>query len=105
MLELTDENFEKEIQNTKKLVLVDFYSNWCPPCQLLSPILEKLKKEFEEKISFTKIDLDSAPLTAQKFGITKIPTVILFKNGKPISQFIGLKSESEIKSWLKNLIE
>ncbi len=105
MLKLTDENFEKEIQNIKKLVLVDFYSDWCPPCQLLSPILEKLKKEFEEKISFTKIDLDSAPLAAQKFGIDKIPTVILFKNGKPISQFIGLKSESEIKSWLKNLIE
>ncbi len=105
MINLTDDNFEKEIQDSKKPVLVDFFAEWCPPCQILSPILEKLEKERAEQIVFAKINVDMAPKTSRKFGINPIPTVILFKDGKPISGFVGLKPESEIRKWLDGLLK
>ena len=105
MLELTDENFEKEISNAKKPVLVDFFAIWCPPCSILSPILEKIEEEFKEKVIFAKVNVDAAPKTSQKYGINPIPTVILFKGGKPISEFIGARPENEIREWLKDNLE
>ncbi len=105
MKNLTDDNFDGEIKNAKGPVLVDFFATWCPPCQVLSPILEKLEKEFGEKITFAKIDVDAAPQTSQQYGINPIPTVILFKEGKPAAQFTGLKPEAEIKEWLEKQIK
>lgn len=101
MEDLTDQNFEKEISSAKKIVLVDFYSSWCNPCSILSPILEKIAEDYKEKIILTKVNLDYVPLTAQKYGITKIPTVILFKDGKPVSGFVGVRPESAIREWLE----
>lgn len=98
---LTDENFEKEIQSAKKPVLVDFFAFWCPACQVLNPILEELENEFEEKVIFFKVNVEMAPNVCQKFGINPIPSVILFKNGKIISEFVGVKSKEEIKKWLE----
>ena len=100
----TDEKFEKEINATDKFVLVDFFATWCGPCSVLTPILEKLAEHFEGKIIFMKADVDNIPITSQKFGVEKIPTVILFKNGKPISSFVGLIPENTIKEWLENII-
>lgn len=105
MLELNDENFEKIIKESDKPLLIDFFAEWCPPCKMLSPILENLEKEYEGKVIFSKINVDACPLTAQKFGINPIPTVILLKEGKPLSNFIGLKSEGEIKLWLENSLK
>jgi len=101
MITLTDENFEKEIQNTKKPVLVDFWSFSCPPCLILSSILEKIEKEFNEKIILAKVNLETAPIIAQKFGIDQIPTVILFKEGKPVSGFVGIRAEPIVRKWLE----
>jgi len=101
MLNLTDQNFEEEIQKADKPVLVDFWAEWCTPCLVLSPILEKLAEEYKDKFVLAKVNLDTAPLTAQKYGIEQIPTVILFKNGKPISGFIGVRPEPVIKNWLE----
>ena len=102
---LTDENFEKEIQRTDKLALVDFYATWCEPCSLIAPILEKVEKEFEEKIVLLKANVDDNQLNAQKFQVNVIPTVVLFKNGKPVSSFTGFKPESVIKEWLEKIIQ
>jgi thioredoxin 1 len=102
---LKDENFEKEINTLDKLVLVDFFATWCGPCQVLGPILEKLSENFKDKIIFMKADLDDVPMTAQKFNVEKIPTVILFKNGKPVSTFVGLIPEESIKKWLENILD
>lgn len=99
---LTDENFEKEIAGTNKLVLVDFFATWCEPCSMLAPILEKVADELKEKIVLMKANLDQVPIAAGKFGVEKIPTVILFKNGKAISGFVGLAPEANIKEWIKN---
>jgi thioredoxin 1 len=101
MIELSDKNFEKEISNSSKPVLVDFYTAWCPPCKILSPILEKLAEEFKDKIIFFKIDIDNNPIVSQKFGIESIPTVVLFKNGEVKDGFIGVRPEPMLKEWLE----
>jgi len=105
MINLTDENFEEVIVNAKKPVLVDFYGLWCTPCFVLSPILEKIEKDYEDKIIFAKANLDLVPFTAQKYGIEQIPTVLLFKNGKVVSGFIGVRPEHIIREWLDNILK
>jgi len=101
MLNLTDENFGKEIQAADKLILVDFWASWCTPCFVLAPILEKVVQGYEDKLILAKVNLDEAPLTAQKYGIERIPTVILFKWGKPISAFSGVRPEPVVSQWLE----
>ncbi|MFA5232453.1 MAG: thioredoxin [Candidatus Paceibacterota bacterium] len=99
MEKITDENFEKTI-NSDKPVLVDFYTDWCPPCKMLSPIIEEIKEEFGDKMTVFKMNIDENPLTAGKFGIDRIPTVTLFKKGEIKDTFIGFMPKEEIKNWL-----
>lgn len=101
---LTDENFEKEVNSADKLILVDFFAVWCEPCSMLAPILEKISKDFSDKVIFAKVNVDNAPMASQKFGIDSIPHVILFKNGKKVSDFTGLIPEPAIRKWLENAI-
>ncbi len=101
MINLTDENFEKEISNREIPVLVDFFAVWCPPCSALALILEKIEKEYEGKVVFARVNVDNAPQTSQKFGINPIPAVILIKDSKPIDGFVGVKSEPVIREWLE----
>jgi len=105
MISLTDGNFEKEIQNSPKPVLVDFFAEWCTPCFVLAPILEKLTEDFENKFVLAKVNLDKAPLTAQKFGVERIPMVVFFNQGKPIQGFVGLRPEPLIREWLGKMLE
>ncbi|MFC1789771.1 thioredoxin [Patescibacteria group bacterium] len=95
-----DENFEKEIQKNEKPIMVDFWASWCGPCKMLGPILEKIAKEYKDKIVFLKAETEKFPISCQKYSVDRIPTVILFKGGKPISQFVGALPEQEIKKWL-----
>ena len=97
---LTDENFNSEISGTDKLVLVDFFATWCEPCSLLAPILEKVARDLDDKIVLMKANLDDVSKTAGIFGVEKIPTVVLFRNGKAISGFVGLAPESSIREWI-----
>lgn len=105
MVELTDQNFEEEIQRIDKPVLVDFFADWCQPCFVFTPILEKLAQDFEGKFILTKVNLDSLPLTARKFNVDRIPTVIFFKKGKPVSGFSGVRPEPIVKEWLENMLK
>jgi len=102
---LTDENFEKEIQGADKPILVDFWAQWCMPCLMLGPILEKVAGEYKDKLTLAKVNLDTAPQISQKYRIEQIPTVILFKEGKPISGFIGARPEPIIKEWLEDILK
>jgi len=102
---ITDENFEKEVNATDKLVLVDFFATWCEPCSVLGPILERVAEHFKEKVILVKANVDDFPATAQKFGVEKIPTIVLLKNGKAINGFVGLIPEKTIKEWLENIIK
>ncbi len=101
MITLTDENFGREILNAPKPVLVDFWMFNCSPCFVLGSILEKLAEEYKEKIILAKVNVETAPLACQKYGIAATPTIILFNEGEPISQFVGLKPEPAIKQWLE----
>jgi len=102
-LVLNDENFGKEIQNTDKLVLVDFFAVWCGPCSTLAPILEKVADDLKNSVVLVKADIDKIPLTAQKFGIDRIPAVFVFKAGKPIDSFVGVRAEDDIKKWIEKI--
>ena len=104
MLVLTDENFKKEIQAAEKPVLVDFWSASCFPCLILSPVLGKLAEEYKDKVIFTKLNIDQAPLIAAEYEIDRVPIVLLFKKGELASGFIGVQPEEIIREWLdKNL--
>ncbi|HPD19779.1 MAG TPA: thioredoxin [Candidatus Pacearchaeota archaeon] len=100
MEKITDENFEKII-NSAKPVLVDFYTDWCPPCKMLSPLLEELKEELAHKVDIVKMNIDENPVTANKFGIDRIPTVMLFSQGELKDGFIGYMDKDDIKKWIE----
>lgn len=104
-MELTDENFNEQISKLEKPVLVDFYAAWCQPCAMLGPVLQKVADEYKDKIIFAKVDLETAPITAQKYGIDRIPAVLLFKQRKPVSGFMGAQPEAAIKQWLNRELE
>jgi len=105
MAEINDQNFFEEIKKSEKPVLVDFFTEWCPPCSLLAPILENVGKDFGDRMEFLKINLDAIPMTAQKLGIDKIPTVIVFKNGEVATGFVGLRPEVAIREWLEDFLK
>jgi len=86
---LTDQNFEQEVLKSEKPVLVDMYSDWCPPCKIISPFVEKIAEEFSEKIKVGKMNVEESPLTASQYGIEAIPTLLFFKNGKVIDKIVG----------------
>jgi ferredoxin-thioredoxin reductase catalytic chain len=105
MITLTDENFEETLQKEKKMVLIDFWAPWCQPCFLLAPILEKVAEDFKDKFILAKVNLEEAQATAQKLKIEQIPTVVLFKKGKPVNGFIGTRPEPLLREVLQKMVK
>ena len=99
---LTDNQFSENVLNSKGLVLVDFWAEWCGPCRQLGPILEAIDEEMGNDIKIYKMDVDDSPETASQFGIRSIPTMFLFKDGKQVDTKIGFNSQSAIVSWLNS---
>lgn len=102
---LKDEDFDREIAKAEKPILVDFWMEGCGPCLRLAPILEKLAKDFSDKIIFTKVNVHMIPAVAQRYEINAVPMMILFSQGKPVSGFMGLRPEEEIRSWLEESLK
>lgn len=96
----TDANFQVEVLQSEKPVLVDFFAEWCGPCKMQGPIVEELAREVGDKFKVGKMDVDASPETAQKFGIMSIPTLIIFKDGKVAEQMIGLHGKDDLKAKL-----
>jgi len=99
----TDENFNQEVLSSDLPVLVDFYADWCGPCKMLAPVIEALAGEWEGKAKIGKLNVDTAPNTAQQYGIMSIPTLLYFKNGEVVNKTIGVVSKSEIEQILNSL--
>ena len=100
VLEVPQENFEAEVLNESKKVLIDFYADWCGPCQVLSPIVEEVAKTNSE-VKVVRINIDNAENIAIDYGIMSIPTLVVIENGKEVKRSVGLISQTEIESLIK----
>ena len=89
------DNFQQEVLERKGLVLLDFWAEWCTPCHILSPIIEQIAQESQGKVTVGKVDVEENPAMTGMFGIRGIPTVILFKDGKPVEQIVGVRSKAD----------
>jgi len=98
VLELTDATFDKTVHNSDVPVLVDFWAPWCAPCNMIAPIVHEIAEEYAEKAKICRLNTDDARDSAMEFGISAIPTLILFKNGDVQKKWVGLTSK-------KNLVE
>ena len=103
-VEITDENFESEVINSDKPVLIDFWAVWCGPCKAIAPIVEELSVEYEGKIKVGKLNVDDNQQTSIKFGVRSIPTLLIFKNGKLADTIIGAVPKSNIVNKLKAVL-
>lgn len=95
-----EDSFQNAVLQSKLPVLVDFWAEWCAPCLAVAPILEELAQEYNGKINFAKINVDGNSPLAAKYGIAAIPTTIIFKDGQPVQQIVGLKPKRELKKIL-----
>lgn len=96
---LNDTNFQSEIN--QGVTLVDFYADWCGPCRMIAPIVEELANEMSGKAKIAKLDIDSSQETTSQFGVTSIPTLILFKEGKEVKRVVGVKDKEALQSLIE----
>ena len=94
---IDDTNFDQMALQAETPVLVDFWAPWCRPCLMISPILDELTEEYSGKITIARMDVDQNPKTAAKYSIMSIPTILIFKKGKPVSQIVGFRPKPELK--------
>ena len=97
-LTITTANFEQEVLQADKPVLIDLWAEWCGPCKILSPIVEEIAKEYEGKVKVGKINVDENPDITRKYDVVSIPTLILFKNGQVASHMVGVQPKNFITS-------
>jgi thioredoxin 1 len=102
-MQFTDQNFQSEVLEGDKAVLVDFWAPWCGPCQMMGPIVEELAKEMGDRAKVGKCNVDENSATAEKFGIMSIPSIKIFKNGKVQQEFIGVQSKEALQKALEKL--
>src|SRR5512137_1873301 len=97
---VTDSTFNEVVLTADNPVLVDFWATWCRPCMMVAPILEELTQEYTGKLTIAKLDVDQNQQTAQKYHVMSIPTMIIFKQGKPVSNIVGFKPKDKLKQEL-----
>ena len=102
---VTDQNFNEEVIESSKPVLVDFWAEWCGPCKMIAPSLEELADDYKDSIDVAKLNVDENPNIASDFSIRSIPTLLIFKDGSPVSQIVGAVPKSTIKSKIDEVLE
>lgn len=100
LIDINDSNFDESIASG--ITVVDFWAPWCGPCKMQTPILEKLVEKVDDSVTVAKVNVDQAPQSAGKYGIRSIPTILIFKEGEQIKQFVGVQQEDTLLSAIKD---
>jgi thioredoxin 1 len=99
-VEFSDTNFESEVLQSKEPVLVDFWAPWCGPCRMIAPLIEELAGEYSGKVKVGKVNVDDSPQAAGQFGVSSIPTIMIFKGGEVVDRFVGVQPKSRLQQAL-----
>lgn len=103
-LEVTDSTFAKEVLESGKPAMVDFWATWCGPCRMVAPTVEELANEYGEEVVIAKVDVDNNQEVAAEFGIRNIPTLLFFKDGKVVDKVVGVAPKSQLEQKLKAIM-
>ncbi|MCX7647530.1 MAG: thioredoxin [Elusimicrobiales bacterium] len=104
-LNITDQEFDKEVIKSAIPVLVDFWAPWCGPCRMLAPVVDEISKEYEGKVKVVKVNTDENPQSASNYQISAIPTLLFFKDGKVVKELVGVLPKEEIKKVLDEVLK
>ncbi len=105
MTNITDENFEAEVLKSNIPVIIDFFAEWCGPCKMMGPIFEEVSAKYEDKVKFAKLNVDEARVTAMKYGVMSIPTIITYKGGEVVETIVGLQDEDTLIAKAEGLLK
>ena len=97
MKDIKDNLFKGEVLDSEIAVVVDFWAPWCGPCRMVAPIMEELDKQFSEKVKFVKVNIDENPNTLREYGVSSIPTVMVFKDGSPVESIVGFRPKNDFE--------
>lgn len=97
-------NFESDVLNADKPVVVDFWAEWCTPCKSIAPSLEEISEEMSDDVKIAKVNLDENPDLAAQFGVRSIPTLLMFKGGEPVAIQVGAAPKNKLSDWIKSEI-
>ena len=104
IVNLTKDNFASEVLQASTPVLVDFWAEWCGPCKMIAPVLDELAGEYDGKVKIGKVNIDDNPSVAQRFGISSIPTLLLFKGGEVTESFVGVRPKTALQEALDTAV-
>lgn len=104
VVNITDADFASAVLESKKIVIVDFWAEWCGPCKAVSPVLEMIAREYEAKVKVVKINIDQYPVTAVQYSVMSIPTLLVFESGKLIKTIVGGASKARLTKELKDYL-